>query len=305
MTINSEIGSFSFQTGYVLFVDLLGFSTLTSSKMLLDKQIVKPHGLSSSIDDRDRPVVLAFALQWRFRHTLAWCKSHHNAKVFQFSDSAYIFARSAPDILRAAAYILRALTCEGCLVRAGLAYGRVLEGEDEYSDLGSIVLGDAVTAAYLLCEEEGKGNAQLIVVPKDLVQALTTETPQLEGLTFRSISPNCSTINWSHLPNTFVISAELGPNAHLYEPLAQLMFSDQYNWNCETELGRDKVRSAINSVAASVSSHSDYRFLALTESQIRQVVALRPFGAKKAVEYKLRFFRNANEGKLWLPNSKD
>lgn len=303
-TTNAETGTFSFQTGYVLFVDLLGFVALTSSGLILDKQVVQPHGLDSSIEDRDRHVVLAYALQWRFRHTLDWCKKHHNVKVFQFSDSAYIFARSAPDVLRAAAYILRTMTCEGCLVRAGLAHGRVLESEDEYSNLGSIVLGNAVTSAYLLCERKGKGKAQLIVVPEDLVLNLTAEAPQLAGLTFRPISPECSSINWTHLPNTFVISAELGPNAHLYEPLAHLLFSDQYDWNCETEEGREKVCAAILSVAASISSHSDYRFLALTESQGRQVVALRPLGARKAVEYKLKFFRHANDGKLWLPTSK-
>lgn len=179
-TKSKKTGQFSFKHGYVIFFDLLGFRALTLNNLALDKEAVKPHGIAASIQDQDRCPVLAYSLQWRFRHTLAWCIKNFNAEVFQFSDSAFVYTKSSNDALRATAYVMRQLTCEGCLARAGLAHGRVLDGEDEYSSLGRIILGDAVTAAYERAEVDGKGMAQTVLMSSEVYRRITSDDNVLD-----------------------------------------------------------------------------------------------------------------------------
>lgn len=113
----------------VMFVDLLGFASLTEENPL-DLQAIKrsQNPFGGNVDEllaADRnPLTRAFT---RFHHTLKWAielaQMKHALTAITFSDSAFIATAKLSESVQVATYILQSLLQARVPARAGIAYG--------------------------------------------------------------------------------------------------------------------------------------------------------------------------------------
>lgn len=113
----------------VLFIDLLGFSSLLEKNELDKKAIIQSHHpLAGTIDEilsrRDNPLTHAFT---SFHFNLKWAielaQMKYPITAITFSDSAFIAMETLTQVAGVAAYLLRRMISAGVPARGGIGYG--------------------------------------------------------------------------------------------------------------------------------------------------------------------------------------
>lgn len=156
--------------GAAFYIDILGFSALTQGEVKdLSEDDYKAWGIESK-EERNHHV-LAATIIVEFRNVLQALKVHiPNVHIAHISDCAFIWSADVAVLLRAVHYFMwAAVRDKGILCRGGIAYGEIVEVENEDYALGSIVLGDAVTkAAHLEGVLKGPRIAMDVDFPHDV-----------------------------------------------------------------------------------------------------------------------------------------
>ena len=117
------------QERVVLFVDLLGFASLTESYPIELNHIQGSDRLSDSIarivsGQKKNPLTEAFTNFHRaLKGAIDIAQIHHPLTAITFSDSAYIATRHFFEAVNIASYIVQTLLSQRVPVRAGIAHG--------------------------------------------------------------------------------------------------------------------------------------------------------------------------------------
>ncbi len=145
----------------VFFIDILGFSALTSKDNLIKSAVLSEnvvHKYLSELnfdtkqndisidDDYSRNLIISAWLMKYFRESIEEVSLRYNIKNDVFSDCAYLWSSSILDLIFAVNDLMWNLTFKGILCRGGLSYGEIIENDG--NNKNRILLGDAVSNAY-------------------------------------------------------------------------------------------------------------------------------------------------------------
>jgi len=145
--------------GAVFFVDILGITALTNSKMNLTDEDYEPWLAKYSIEYSDQ--FLAASILAEFRDILIRMNDDFkDVTISQLSDCAFVWSKNITDIILFASKFMVDAIRKGILCRAGLTYGEIIETNQEHK-LGRFIVGKAVTDAAKL-ERMSKGARILI-----------------------------------------------------------------------------------------------------------------------------------------------
>jgi hypothetical protein len=115
------------QNRAVLFIDILGFATLTEQNLLDFETIRRRQNVLTIFEEafgKPNPLTHAFT---RFHHTMKWAIEHaqmeHPLTAITFSDSAFIATMSLSECVAIAIYVMQSLLRSRVPVRAGIALG--------------------------------------------------------------------------------------------------------------------------------------------------------------------------------------
>ena len=145
--------------GAVFFVDMLGIGALTNNLLKLNDNDYGCWLDEHHIDHN--PQYLAAALLAKFREVLVSVHGEvAGVTISQLSDCAFIWSQNITDVVLFASKFMNMAIYEGLLCRGGLAYGEIVETQQDHS-LGRFIVGNAVTAAANL-EKTAKGARVLI-----------------------------------------------------------------------------------------------------------------------------------------------
>lgn len=164
--------------GFVFFVDLLGFSSLTKGELnqyLVDDDYsvrnIQPSQKTSQCNNE-----LAAAILNNFREALV--KLRHTVKdiqIAQLSDCAFIWSDNGFNFLKAVHFFMKySLFNKQILCRGGISYGEIIEdGKESY--LGTFIVGEAVTLAV---KNEGKLKGPRVTMDQNFVNAFWNVIPK-------------------------------------------------------------------------------------------------------------------------------
>jgi hypothetical protein len=115
------------QDRVVLFIDILGFATLTEQHSLDFETIRRRQNVLTIFEEafaKPNPLTHAFT---QFHHTMKWAIEHaqmkHPLTAITFSDSAFIATMSLSECVAIAIYIMQSLLRSRVPARAGIAFG--------------------------------------------------------------------------------------------------------------------------------------------------------------------------------------
>ena len=112
----------------VMFVDLLGFASLTEQHALELERIKGDRLLSRHLDtifaSPDNPLTRAFTSFHRsLESTIDLAQMSHSLTAITFSDSAFVATTHLFEVVNMAAYLIQWLLQQRIPARAGIAYG--------------------------------------------------------------------------------------------------------------------------------------------------------------------------------------
>lgn len=145
--------------GAVFFVDILGITALTNSKINLIDEDYEPWLAKYNIEYSDQ--FLAASILAEFREILINLNyDFKDVTISQLSDCAFVWSKNITDIVLFASKFMVEAIRKGILCRGGLTYGEIIETNQEHK-LGRFIVGKAVTDAAKL-ERISKGARVLI-----------------------------------------------------------------------------------------------------------------------------------------------
>ncbi|WP_312285108.1 hypothetical protein [Chryseobacterium gleum] len=176
--------------GAVFFVDILGISALTNSKIELDENDFTPW-----LDDPTKfsNQFLGAAILAKFRDLLSSLGDENtNLKITQLSDCAFVWSKKIEDVVVFCSKFMHHAVNNGILCRGGLAYGEIIE-TNQFHKLGRFILGDAVTQAAKL-ESISKGCR--VLINQDLPHELFHQNDEMFNKIAKLFQPFDNTINF-------------------------------------------------------------------------------------------------------------
>ena len=154
------MSDFNTYNGAVFFVDLLGIGSLTQNELTLNKEDYIAWNLAPM---QHNCQYLAGKILFEFRNLLLELKKQYvGVKIAQLSDCAFIWCEDLIIILRFInSFMSRAIYDRGILCRGGVAFGEIIEPINCNIELGSFIVGEAVTKAVMM---EGKAKGTRILM---------------------------------------------------------------------------------------------------------------------------------------------
>ena len=141
--------------GFVFYVDMLGFTALTQDKIQLTKDDFNIWQVSKYFQTLGNQEFAANILIL-FRKILTDCQNKYPKVNFtQLSDCAFVWSENMKDVILSCHTIMWDCLQNGILCRGGIAYGDIIE--DNNTNLGQMLLGNAVSKAVKLEQAGAKG----------------------------------------------------------------------------------------------------------------------------------------------------
>lgn len=233
--------------GAVLFVDILGIGSLTTSKVeLVDDKDFQSISWSSKLNVSNQTFCAALLSTFR-RNLMKTQKS--GVKIAQLSDCAFIWSKDSDELLEVARDLFWSNAYAGVLTRAGLAYGQIVEPQAVASTIGQFVCGEAVTRAVEL-ERSGKGSRIFVdtFIPGQVLPrfAPSAFTDLVNASDFRRVDEFC----WFALPDSDLNGRKLS-NAQIVK-IADLslilQYSPMFRWNAASSAGQLQLAATIERV---------------------------------------------------------
>lgn len=161
LLVERSLQQASMKTAYVLFVDMLGFKSLTRAF---------PGTLQIHTDD---PVMVTTSTSqsavvfWRFQHALDTVAQRRDgvspSRMMIFSDCAFLIFEHAPQAALLAAELMRDFLLRGVPVRMGLAFGTFhpehfsFSADEQMTVSRAVFFGSGIVDAYETEHRSGKG----------------------------------------------------------------------------------------------------------------------------------------------------
>jgi hypothetical protein len=237
--------------GAVLFVDILGIGSLTTSKVeLVDENDFQSISWSSKLNVSNQ--TFCAALLSTFRRNLK--KIHKKGvKIAQLSDCAFLWSKDSDELLEVARQLFWSNAYAGVLTRAGMSFGQIVEPQAVASTIGQFVCGEAVTRAVEI-ERNGKGSRIFIdaFLPGQVLPSFAPSafTDLVNAADFRRVDEFC----WFSLPDADLngrklSNAQIGKIADLS---LTLQYSPMFRWNAASSAGQLQLAATIERVGMEI-----------------------------------------------------
>ncbi len=222
---------------FVCYIDLLGFSNLTTDSTKNERKICK---------------ILS-----KFDSFVSIEKSNNNFAHSSLSDSVFIISNDLPTILHSLSNIFRKCILDGILLRGGLAYGKC---KFLKTAIAENIYGDAVSKAVHL-EGAGKGcriftdeNVPMQVDNKSKLYSLLFKTYQ-SPLDYREVN----VFEWENINEKFVYKRKYHNKKEKteikklivenFKLINILRFSPIYSWNAKFPEGKIQIYATIDFIS--------------------------------------------------------
>jgi hypothetical protein len=250
--------------GAVVFVDLLGFGALTNGKIKLLENDIEPW-LSGTRHPYNHHYLAAHLLV-ELRGLLQ--RLNHRFKdltIAQLSDCFFAWSKKTDEVVCFTHLFMHEAIKGGLLCKGGLAYGQIIETEQNH-ELGRLIMGDAVTTAAGL-ERHAKG-ARILTEP-NLVESLYDQNPKLSNQMNGFFEPFENPLDFTiydefkwYLTDDLQKLPDCGPT--FCKPDEKLQFtknrlmldtllihSPKFSWNARNEQGQVHLKATSNFLSIS------------------------------------------------------
>lgn len=160
--------------GAVVFVDLLGFGALTNGKIKLEESDYVAWLFGTGHPHNHH--YFAAQLLVELRALLQELNVQHPITIAQLSDCFFAWSRNTEHVIKFTHAFMQSSIKRGLLCRGGMAYGQIIETEQNHG-LGRLILGDAVTKAVAL-EKYAKGAR--ILTEEDFVTSIYAQNEEFD-----------------------------------------------------------------------------------------------------------------------------
>jgi hypothetical protein len=243
--------------GAVFFVDILGMTALTNSRIELTDD-----DYSTWLDQYHKDYTdqfLAAAILAEFRKILIELEqSYKNVTISQLSDCAFIWSENITDIVLFASNLMTKAVRRGLLCRGGLTYGEIIETNQNHK-LGRFIVGKAVTDAAKL---EGVSKGARILIDQDFPHHLWEQDKDFAERTIPLFAPFVNPVDYStydefkwylcpdldkNVNNLSVLSAEerVELTKERLKIANAIRCSPKFKWNSKSKEGLVQVRASI------------------------------------------------------------
>ncbi len=247
--------------GAVFFVDILGMTALTNSKIALSND-----DYSYWLDKHGKEYTdqyLAASILAEFRQILIELNiSFQSVTVSQLSDCAFIWSKNISNVVLFASKFMTTAINRGLLCRGGMTYGEIIETNQNHQ-LGRFIVGKAVTDAAKL---EGIAKGARILIDKDFPRSLWTQNKDFAERTIPLFAPFTNPLDytdydefkWYLCPNlsdevqnlSILSKAERVTLTKSRLKIAnQIRFSPKFSWNSKSMEGVIQLKATINFIS--------------------------------------------------------
>ena len=241
--------------GAVLFVDILGISSLTTSPaQLINEQDFK--ALNPQIKKTGGNQLFCARLLSVFRKNLLECQTK-NLKIAQLSDCAFLWAANESLVVEAAKILFEKNAGTGVFARGGMTYGQIIEPDRTNRNLGQFICGNAVTRAAKL---EGSGKGSRIFIDREIggreVQGISPRA--FEGLANPADYRMIDEFTWFSCPSHSETRSEsLNRLKSLLALLVKFQHSPAFRWNAASKAGLLHLGATIERMVVAARQLSD------------------------------------------------
>jgi hypothetical protein len=261
----SDVSAFQFKSGFVAFVDLLGFRFLTreATPAALANVDFESLGFSQRPSDEQMSSSISMNCLVRLRGLLqSVSQDYEDVQIAQLSDGAFLWSESSDSMLHAICFLFREACEEGLLVRGGLAWGIHVVPDQHDSELGKFVVGAAVTHAV---EQEQKAMGSRITVSKVAYDAIIERTGERYNAWLPTNGLGEHEFQWYLVPSKEdqfggrqVFAPRLDKSRACLTEASQIMsmllVSRKFDWNLVNAHGRRHMVETVCSIAEAIHS---------------------------------------------------
>lgn len=245
--------------GAVLYIDLLGFGALTKGQIPLTKNDLLPW-----LKRKGHPTnhqFLAAEILVVFRKILIDLNiAIPYVKVSQLSDCAFVWSNDIKSVLTFSHKFMHRAIKKGVFIRGGLAFGEIIETEQNHN-LGRLIVGNAVSNAV---ELEGLAKGSRILINQQLPTELYLQDKDFANVTYQMFQPFTNlldyhvydefkwylTDNLETIPDFGLSSLSIEEKIALTKKrlkLANLVqHSELFSWNATTNAGSVHLQATSN-----------------------------------------------------------
>lgn len=243
--------------GFVFYVDILGFSALTQGKIQLTEDDfniwqVSKHFQTSGNQEFAANILIIF------RKILANCQSKYPTVNFtQLSDCAFVWSENMKDVILSCHTIMWDCLQNGILCRGGIAYGDIIE--DNNTNLGQMLLGNAVSKAVKLEQAGAKGCR--VLMDQEVPAFLHDYDSSFLSKIYQLFQPFENPLDyqiydefkWYYSQSLKDLNTTKGIIQATVERLclaAKLQYHPRFNWNVRSQEGNIHVKSSMRFTSA-------------------------------------------------------
>jgi len=247
--------------GAVFYVDILGMSPLTNNELTLSEDDFNPWLIG--YDNEHTNQILAASILATFRSILIDLgPEFQNVTISQLSDCAFAWSENISDILIFSTRFMTSAIRNGILCRSGIAFGEIIETNQNHK-LGRFIVGKAVTKAANL-EKVTKG-ARIAIDP-DLPSKLWNQDQTFSQNTLPMFNPIINPLDFSELdefkwylcpdlelnsPNLTTLNdvQKINLTKQRLKIANQVMCSPKFRWNSRSSHGLVQLKATINFIS--------------------------------------------------------
>jgi hypothetical protein len=247
--------------GAVFFVDILGMTALTNSKMTLVAE-----DYSHWLDQHGKEYTdqyLAASILAEFRQILIGLnQTFESVTVSQLSDCAFVWSRNITDIVLFASKFMTTAINRGILCRGGLTYGEIIETNQNH-ELGRFIVGKAVTDAAKL---EGVAKGARVLIDQDFPHSLWEQDKDFAERTIPLFAPFTNPLDYTDYDEfKWYLCPDLSSTVNNLSILSnaekitltksrlkianQVRCSPKFNWNSKSKEGLIQLKATINFIS--------------------------------------------------------
>jgi len=248
--------------GAIFFVDILGMSALTNSKIDLIDEDYSPWLDQYHKEYTDQ--FLAASILAEFRDILMkFEKKYPNVTISQLSDCAFIWSENIKEIVLFASNFMTAAIRRGLLCRGGLTYGEIIETNQNHN-LGRFIVGKAVTDAAKL---EGIPKGARILIDQEFPHHLWKQDEDFAGRVIPLFAPFINPLDYTTYDEfRWYVCPDLDANVKNLSVLSHkekinltkerlkvanvIRCSPKFSWNSKSKEGLTQIRASISFIAA-------------------------------------------------------
>ena len=243
--------------GFVFYVDILGFTALTQDKIQLTEGDFNIWQVSKHFQTLGNQEFAANILIL-FRKILTNCQNKYPKVNFtQLSDCAFVWSDNMKDVILSCHTIMWDCLQNGILCRGGIAYGDIIE--DHNSNLGQMLLGNAVSKAVKLEQVGAKGCR--VLMDQEVPASLHNYDSSFCAEIYKLFQPFENPLDykiydefkWYYSQSLKNLNTTKGIIQATVERLclaAKLQFHPKFNWNVRTPEGSIHVKSSMRFTSA-------------------------------------------------------